>query len=395
MPSTASTIRRTCPSCRAVNVGLSSHCLICQSLLRPLSTPPPAARQTSRPIPVTPTRMSHLARALRHAQEAEHVSPDLHRSMHSRFMASDADGKEWTVALKTLKWHRRGDGGWAAADPPDALMIDGDLFAALVALPEPPPEKKVSEAAAKPEKRDVRSSEKSDMRTAEAEKSDVKVALPRTPDEAETSRVSVKEMERLARTLRAARSDLTPALFVSMHARFQATDERGNAWTVGLQKLTWHRKSGGSWVSGSPPETLYVAADLHRALRDLPGAEPSPACPHCGGALPKPDAPFCAHCGQRIGRSHQNQRQAKASEPAKAEARPRHHEHRRPETPLEARPQLCGACGAPIRPGLQHCTKCGTPVRASAAESTCSNPRCGKPIPPGKTFCPACGQRAH
>ena len=422
------TIRRTCPSCKAINVGSGTRCLLCESPLpslppatvpqtcnacgaeildpkarycpqcateiRPASLVCPACRASvvdpqamfcprcasplrpqadrssqprpaaARPAPPTQSpkrlkpvarrQMERLARALRAAGEAGHLSDDLFRSMHAQLHAVDADGSTWTIALKSGRWHRRTDGRWSAAEPPDALLLDANLYDALTALPDPPPDPAPPTREVRPmaERRANRNTEPEKQAESRRQTEPAKRAEPiKKPTPA---RVSRREMERLASSLQAARKGghLSPALFQSMHVRFQATDAHGNLWTVGLQGLIWHRRREGAWTAASPPDELFLPEDLYRAMIALPAADPprpsTASCPHCGASLSNPKAAFCAHCGQAIRPS-----QAHSLENGPA-AGPKKQAH----TPQSLN---CASCGATLRPGVKHCTKCGQP----------------------------------
>lgn len=89
---------------------------------------------------VSRAQMETFASLLGSTKTKQALSPEAFDQLHTQFRAEDANGGMWTVGIHTRKWHRREQGQWvAAANPPEAVYLDGQLITALQALMSPGP----------------------------------------------------------------------------------------------------------------------------------------------------------------------------------------------------------------------------------------------------------------
>jgi tetratricopeptide (TPR) repeat protein len=59
------------------------------------------------------------------------ISPDALRALHARFVAVDASGMQWTIGIRTLRWHCAERGQWVTRTPPSELYLDDTLVTEL------------------------------------------------------------------------------------------------------------------------------------------------------------------------------------------------------------------------------------------------------------------------
>jgi hypothetical protein len=94
------------------------------------------------PRPITRQHMEAFARALQAARTDATASPEkLERvqALHAGLQARDSGGMAWTVALRSLRWHRLEQNQWIAAEPPRELFLDDQVLIGLQEFIAPSP----------------------------------------------------------------------------------------------------------------------------------------------------------------------------------------------------------------------------------------------------------------
>jgi hypothetical protein len=85
-------------------------------------------------VATTPRRMETFARALDRAV-ASAIVPRAHiDQLRSAFIATDAQGRSWTIDPEFQRWGRLDGEVWMVDDPPPQLIMDSELRASLEAL---------------------------------------------------------------------------------------------------------------------------------------------------------------------------------------------------------------------------------------------------------------------
>ena len=85
-------------------------------------------------VATTPRRMEALARALERAAANAVVPRPRIDQLRSAFMATDAQGRSWTIDPEFQRWGRLDGERWMVEDPPPQLFMDSELRASLESL---------------------------------------------------------------------------------------------------------------------------------------------------------------------------------------------------------------------------------------------------------------------
>ena len=92
-------------------------------------------RNTMPSVATTPGRMETFARALDRAVATVRTFPDSRiAELRSSFVATDAQGRSWTLDPESNRWGRLHGERWMVEDPPQQLFMDSELRASLEAL---------------------------------------------------------------------------------------------------------------------------------------------------------------------------------------------------------------------------------------------------------------------
>jgi hypothetical protein len=85
-------------------------------------------------VATTPRRMETFARALDRAVASAVVPRSRIDQLRSAFIATDAQGRSWTIDPEFQRWGRLDGERWMVDDPPPQLFMDSELRASLEAL---------------------------------------------------------------------------------------------------------------------------------------------------------------------------------------------------------------------------------------------------------------------